>query len=223
MHNGTCRIAVLLHIGIFFKIVLIMKPIIYFFLILMSMNSKAQLPKDTLYINKNANRIVFVDSPHSKFHDLVFKYLLLGFEKNVSTKSDNIPAENWNSSYLGEFITIKKFKGKYFAYLPSEPYNNIFIKVTDSSVSMNDFNDGFVSYRIDKKVKKVKKIKINLIGNDSVRHILTIKQKLKSLFVIKSTLFNIKKIHFVKRHNYYDYPIIVNYCPFNRCEEFSFH
>lgn len=199
-----------------------MKLINYLLPILISTNTKAQLVKDTLYINKNSDQVIFIDTPHSKFHDLVFKFLLSDLKQNVSVKTNIIVTENLNSSFLGDWITVKKFKGKYFAYFPSEPFYNTIMNLSDSLFLINDFNEGFVSYVIVDKTEKLNRIKIKLVGNDGLRHFLTIKQKSNNLFIVESTLFTVKKLYFVKRKSYFDYPIIVNNCPSKRCQEFDF-
>ena len=207
---------------IFYIKLLSMKLINYLLLILISTNTNAQFLKDTLYTNKNSDQVIFIDTPHSKFHDLVFKYLLSDLKQNASVKTDIITTENLNSSYFGDWITVKKFKGKYFAYFPSEPFYNIFMNLSDSLFLINDFNEGFISYVIVDRTEKRNRIKIKLVGNDGLQHFLTIKQKSNTLFIVKSTLLNVKKLYFVKRQNYFDYPIIVNNCPSKRCQEFNF-
>ncbi|MCZ0212033.1 hypothetical protein OZK63_42490, partial [Streptomyces sp. UMAF16] len=71
----------------------------------------------------------------------------------------------------------------------------------------------FITYRISDIEEKIKKVKVKLIGNEGERYSISIRQKSKTLFIVKSSLFNVKKLYFVKRDNYFDYPIIVNYCP----------
>ena len=199
-----------------------MKLINCLLLIVMSTNTNAQLIKDTLYINKNSDQVIFIDTPHSKFHDLVFKFLLSDLKQNVSAKTNIVTTENLSSSYLGDWITVKKFKKKYFAYFPSEPFYNTFFRLSDSVLLINDFNEGFITYRISDIEEKIKKVKVKLIGNEAERYSISIRQKSKTLFIVKSSLFNVKKLYFVKRDNYFNYPIIVNYCPTQRCQEFDF-
>ncbi|MFN4005988.1 MAG: hypothetical protein ACK4HE_00620 [Chitinophagaceae bacterium] len=200
-----------------------MKLIKFFLLLLISTKINAQFTKDTLYINKKYNHVVFIDTPHSKYHDLVFKFLLSDLKQNGAAKTIITSTENLSSSYLGDWITVRKFKKEYFAYYPSEPFYNVFFRLSDSVLLINDFNEGFITYRISDKKEKIKKVKIKLMGNDDVQHYISIKQKSKTLFLVKSTLLNVNKLYFVKRDSYFDYPIIVNYCPSNRCEEFDFN
>ncbi len=199
-----------------------MKLIFFLFLIKINTTANAQLTKDTLYIDKIVNQVIFIDTPHSKFHDLVFKFLLSDVQKYVHSKTDSYLSDNLNSNYFGEWITVKKFKGKYFAYHPSEPFYNTLLKFSDSVLLINDFNEGFISYAINNKKEKKKRIQFQLVDHGDIRHFLSIKQKSKKLFIVKSSLFNENKLYFVRRSNYYDYPIIVNYCPTNRCQEFNF-
>ncbi len=194
----------------------------FLFLIIISTTANAQLTKDTLYTDKNTNQIIFIDTPHSKFHDLVFNFLLSGMQEYVYTNTDSYLTDNLNSNYYRELITIKKFKGKYFAYHPSEPFYNTLLKFSDSVLLINDFNEGYISYVINNKKEKKKRLQFELVGHKGIRHFMSIKQKSKKLLIVKSSLFNEKKLYFTRRLNYYDYPIIVNYCPTNRCLEFNF-
>jgi hypothetical protein len=199
-----------------------MKLKLFFFLIIISTTAKAQIKKDTLYINKNVNQVIFIDTPHSKFHDLVFNILLADIQQNETNKKDMNLSDNLYSNYLGQWITVKKLRHKYFAYYPSEPYYNTFFKLSDSTLLINDFNDGFVLYTIKNKKETKKEANFELMGYEGVRHSLYIKHKTKTIFMVKSSLFNVNKAYFVKRSNYYNFPIIVNYCPTNRCQEFNF-
>lgn len=195
---------------------------LFYVLFIISVSANAQVTKDTLYIDKKANQVIFIDTPHSKFHNLVFYFLLSDMQEFANSKTDSYQTNNFNSNYYGEWITVKKFKGKYFAYHPSEPFYNTLFKFSDSLLLINDFNEGFISYVINKKKVKKKRLQLNLVGYEGIRHLLSIKQKSRKLLIVKSSLFKEKKLYFTRRSNYYDYPIIVNYCPTNRCQEFNF-
>ena len=204
-----------------------MKILLYWSLILISINAKSQLLNNKHFINKDTSEKIFIDTPHSTFHDRVFKYLLFGLKEQMPNKADSNWKEGLNSNYLGDWITIEKFKGKYFAYHPSEPFYNAFFRISDTILITNDFNEGFVSYPIINKRKSKNGIYIELKGLNENHEFLYIKQKTKKIFVVKSSLFNSGKlysgkIYLVKRKDYYDFPIIVNYCPNNRCAEFNF-
>lgn len=199
-----------------------MKLIIVFFLLFMSANIKSQITKDTLYIDKKYNQVVFIDTPHSNFHNLTFKFLLSELSQNAPAITNFDTIENLDSKYSGDWITVKKFRRKYFAYFPSEPFFNTYFFLSDSLLLINDFNEGFITYRINEIKERARKVRISVVGNEGKLHSLFIKKKSKTLFIVKSTLFNVKKLFFVKRHNFFDYPIIVNYCPSNRCQEFDF-
>lgn len=199
-----------------------MKMILHLSLILLSINAKTQLIKNKHFVNKDTSDFIFIDTPRSTFHDLVFKYLLSDLKQQMPLRTDSNLIEGLNSNYLGDWITIKKFKGKYFAYYPSEPYYNTFFQIFDTLLTINDFNEGFISYSIINKRKSINGFCIELIGLNENHEFMYLKQKSKNVFVVKSTLFNSRKLYFVKRKNYYDFPIIVNNCQANRCAEFNF-
>jgi|688.fasta_scaffold546427_2 hypothetical protein len=193
-------------------------------LIFLVTGSKIQAQKvfDTLKVNKNEDQIIFIDTPNSKFHHLVFSILLPELYQKDTINVKLEISKKLNSNSIGEWITIKKFKGKYFAYFPSEPYSNTYFRLTDSTVLINEFNEGFISYNIKRKKMKGGKLILTLIGDDRISHFISIKQKPDDIFKVKSSLFTLQRISFVKRQSYYKFPIIVNNCPNNRCQEFIF-
>lgn len=199
-----------------------MRFISYFILTLISINTYAQSMLDTVYTNKELGQVVFIDKPNSKFHKLVFNFLLPDLEQNLFANTQTIGAEDLKSRYFGDWITVKKFQGRYFAYLPSEPFYNTFFRLSDSTITINDFNESFITYRINNKRGNLKNIKIAIVVNEKNRHFVSIRQISNSLFIVKSSLFNVKKQYFVKKNSYFNYPIIVNNCPSNRCPEFDF-
>jgi hypothetical protein len=183
----------------------------------------AQTAGDTIYSNKNngIDQLVFIDKPHSKYHDMVFELLLSDTNSFDGEKKMRYSQDSSSINFSGQWITIKKYKGKFYAYFPSEPFYNTFMQIGDSNLVINDFNEGFVSFPVAHKKESRKKIKISLNESSGGKHSLLIKKKKKNLFVVRSSLFNVRKLRFVKRTAYADFPIIVNYCPVNRCPEFA--
>lgn len=200
----------------------IMKMIWCFYGTLICSVCYSQSPVDTLQIDREANQIIFVANPNSKFHDNVFKLLLADFGQPTICGKDTNMLDNSKSKYLGDWITVKKFRGKYYAYSPSEPFYNTFIRLTDSLLVMNDFNEGFVSFRYRNKIHTETRAVLQIVENNSITNLLTIRKKSKGIFVVRSSLFNSKRLFFVRRETFCDYPIIVNNCPSNRCPEFRF-
>jgi len=202
--------------------------VVFMFIILNTLFVRVNAQKygDTLYIGKHNSdsnyQVIFIDTSHSNFHKFVFDILLSNANEYDFNEKDKNRPNNINSKYIGQWITVKKYKGEFYAYCPSEPYYNTFIKLTDSNLVINDFNEGFVSYLIGKEKRKRRKAIFEFFGHTGIKHFLSIKQKTKTLFIMKSSLFNVSKIYFVKRASYVDFPIIVNYCPINRCPEFTF-
>jgi hypothetical protein len=183
---------------------------------------------DTLFVSGDTiskdYHVIFIDTPHSKFHNLLFEYLL----PKASAQQHNPPSKSHfeyglGKSYTNEWLTVHQFKGKFYAYLPSEPYFNTYIQWIDSNLIINDFNEGeFVSYQIVITKRKKKKVILQVSSTIGERHKLKISRKKKMLYVIKSSIFNQGKLFFVERTHFYDFPIIVNYCPYGRCSEFRF-
>ncbi len=206
---------------------------IYFLFFLTFFFSKVypQNSKDTLYINPNNNeslyQAIFIERPNSIYHKMVFDILL----SDSNTYNDNVKqnikrkaylGDTINSKYIGDWISIHKYKKNFYAYFPSEPYFNTFIKITDSTLVINDFNEGLTPYKITYVTQKKNKIILTLQNNHNLKHSIFIQQKSKGRVKIKSSLINVNKITFVNKQAYFELPIIVNYCPLNRCQEFKF-
>ena len=188
--------------------------------------------RDTLYISPNNNdssyQVIFIDTPRSNFHNKVFDFLLSDssiYYENLKqiVKNKNYQKNRTILKYIGDWITIQKFKNSFYAYYPSEPYFNTFIKITDSVLVINDFNEGaLIPYSISKVIQKRNRIIFKLTNSYNIKHTLSIQQKTNAIIEIKSSLFNVNKLRFIKRQSYFELPIIVNYCPNNKCQVFNF-
>lgn len=192
------------------------------FFIVLCLTLKAKESKDTLYVDKTHDQIIFIDAPHSKFHHLVFEKLLAGFQMDLNDYSMDEISNHILSNYLAQWITINKFKRRYYAYCPSEAFFNTFLSINESVVIINDFNEGFVAYSIVRKNQAKRITKYELVDLNGKHHFLSLKKKHGKLFVAQSSLFCVNRVYFVQRQYFFNYPIIVNYCPNSRCREFNF-
>lgn len=123
-----------------------------------------------------------------------------------------------------QLISIQK---KYYAYIPSEPYFNTYLKLSDSTLTLNYFNDGCIPALLQK-VKWInnKTVQIrtkSLYVEDSivVFHFL---DDSKTISVLEFPLRKNKRRFqlMVAKKNLNKFPLIVNYCPNNRCSEWNF-
>lgn len=180
-----------------------------------------QKNRDTLlFINKNNHQIIFIDSANSNFHRMVIdNFFSECRENNLSFFSQT---DKEKESYKGLWISVFKYGEKFYAYSPSESYYNNFIFISDSALILNEFNEGLVTYKVRYKNVKMLKVSFQLLSHEGVKHTLLIRKRNRSLYTIKSSLFRNRKMFFVRVADYYDYPIIVNFCPDNRCKEFEF-
>lgn len=176
--------------------------------------------------NDNSSQIIFIDSPFSIYHEKVFQILL----SDTSSYSDKLKNSNSLrfirskkncSKFLGDWISIYSFKGKDYAYYPSEPFFNLFIKVTDSTKVINDFNEGWIPYYIKSITNKNNEYIFKVVSIASNEFKLTFSTQNDNVFV-ESELFNVQKIRLTNKTNFFKLPIIVNLCPNNRCKEFDF-
>lgn len=185
----------------------------------------AQKYTDTLYDSRiksdSSLQIIFIDTPNSHFHTLVFQHLLSdsSFEQ---LKAPIIQKDSSLLKYVGDWISVHMFRGKPYAYYPSEPYFNLFLRLSDSTILVNDFNDGLVTYSIKKLNQRKAKFVFLFSSSSGIKHTLKLRTKRNEIFELKSSLINTRKLIVVKKETFFQLPIIVNYCPENRCEEFDF-
>jgi len=209
-----------------------LKKYIFLFLVLFSMNQLfSQSIKDTLLFNKNSDgnyQLVFIDAPQSSYHKKVIESL---FSNNVSVNDKLVFPDNSKlftdkkiiKKFLGDWISTFKFKEKEYAYYPSEPYYNLYIKITDSTIILNDFNEGGLVSYIIKEVNKQNGMYIFKISSPSKKeHTINFNVINKNQIAVKSSLFNRQNICLTQKDNYLKFPIIVNLCPGERCGEFQF-
>lgn len=185
----------------------------------------AQKYTDTLYdsrIKSDSNlQVIFIDTPHSHFHTLVFQHFLSdsSFEQ---LKTPIIQKDSSLLKYAGDWISVHMYQGKPYAYYPSEPYFNLFLKISDSTILVNDFNDGLVIYSIKKVNQRKNKFVFLLSSSSGIKHTLKLQTMNNEIFKLGSSLLNTRKLKVVKKETFFQLPIIVNYCPAYRCQEFDF-
>lgn len=194
-----------------------MKVISAAMLTLVLFKTNAQNMGDTLLVTNNRERIVFIDHPNSRWHHKALQALSLNhgeLETRLTMRQKAV---------VNEWMTIRKYKGKYYAYHPSEPYANTLIQQYKNELVINVFGDGIVTYRVKKKNVTSQKIELHLAVKDGFRNTITITHGKENLVWITSSLFNTKKpIAFTTKQSFFRLPIIVNYSPNARCEEFVF-
>lgn len=196
-----------------------MKCLLLLLVILVGNDLAAQKIGDTLYFNQNPKQLILIEKPQSAVHQRVFKYLLQGLDANLLRKKSTGRKGPKKNSLEGQWISIFDYKGKYYAYYPSEPFFNAFLQITEDRLIINDFNDGFVTFEIEKSPTSNSNL-IYLHGKDGLRHYVTFEEMSNGIFIVRSSLSNVKKIYLVRREQFDAFPIIVNYCPDNRCAEF---
>ncbi len=186
---------------------------------------------DTIFFKKyedsSGYQVVFIDKPNSVYHKNIFRSLVyneVDFNEKLTRLSSiyKVRKQGVLLNNLGEWISVYEYKKQKFAYSPSEPYYNILITITDSIISLNDFNDGFIPLAIQKSAKKNHQISYTLIGIDKKIIQLKFVQLSNQMAEIESSIFGKKKLRLIKKAAFFNLPIIVNYCPGSRCAEFDF-
>jgi hypothetical protein len=187
--------------------------------------------KDTLLFHKNVDgtyQLVFIDAPQSSYHKKVIESLISDKvsvnEKLVFPVNSKLLADKKIiSKFLGDWISTFNFKEKEYAYYPSEPYYNLYIKITDSTIILNDFNEGgLVPYAIKEATKQNGVYIFKIISPSKEEHAMNFYVINNNQIAVKSLLFNRQNIWLTKKENYLKLPIIVNLCPGERCGEFHF-
>jgi hypothetical protein len=191
----------------------------------------SQKARDTILIHKNINdsnyHVVFIESPQSVYHkkvieSIIFDSVTINKKLRIFDSLGFIKNKKINSIYCGNWISAFIYKGRKYAYYPSEPYYNLYLRVTDSTLILNDFNDGLSIYSI-KALKKFDNECTYKIVNSSLEEFTISFVVKKGGISLKSSLFNRRNIQIVNQNNYSELPIIVNFCPSERCEEFNFN
>jgi hypothetical protein len=128
---------------------------------------------------------------------------------------------------LGEWMSLHSYKGKLYAYSPSEPYINSYLNLTDSSIEINDFSDGIIPMRITE-IAKTKNNGIVFV----VKGIYEYASQVTFYFLNKEMdLALVETTNQVKEKSYeimatknkiFHMPIIVNDNPTSRFEEWQF-
>jgi hypothetical protein len=186
-----------------------MKGIFISFLIgLPFLTIHAQNYRDTLYDSRvksdNNLQVIFIDTPHSGFHTMVFQQFLSDSsldQLNVTCllKAPTIKKDSSLLNYLGDWISVHMYRGKLYAYYPSEPYFNLFLKISDSTILTNDFNDGLVTFSIQNINQRKNTLVVLLVSSSGIRHTLKLRTKNNEVFELKSSLLNTRKLKVVKK------------------------
>jgi len=186
---------------------------------LFSVSAIAQ-KRDTLlikYFKNEVVQIVFIDSSNSIYHH---KTLELLNDKRMYKKS-TIPSSSDNLFNNGEWISLKPFNGKYYAYFPSEPFANTYLSFNEDSITVNDFNEGLITFKITKTKRNRKRMFLFFEIQDKTINYFRFKRINNELAELKSSYFrNYKSIFITHSDKYFSIPIIVNFCQDNRCPEF---
>lgn len=184
---------------------------------------------DTLYINGKEGdedyRVVFVDQPGSGYHKKILGLFdTAQYKAGVKRACDTKPKKPGSVlDFAGDWVSVYRHKNMNVAYYPSEPFYNLYISVNDSTVVINDFNDGFVLYTICKARSKKNKLIIEMVDGQGRKADLVFKKAKGQVVEVNSSLFNKHDNRVVRKDAFYQLPIIVNYCPNRRCDEFQFN
>jgi hypothetical protein len=188
-------------------------------LIIFSFESSAQ-KKDTIlvkYSNDNIEQLIFIDTPNSKYHYKTLEIL------TTIRPQPRLNQQKIDNPFINqEWISVKLYDNKFYGYHPSEPYFNAYFFINKDSITYNDFNEGLVSYKIVNTIKSQRKMSIFYKKDqkkiDKIKFI-----KINNLIIkLKSSSLNIRNIYLINTNDFFSIPIIVNFCPNNRCPEFIF-
>lgn len=192
--------------------------------------SQEKIDTTFLYRSNDINgyKAVFIEKPHSKIHKKVFEFLTIdtvSYNESVRKLKSLIKNKNKSGNNInGEWIGIYLFNKKLYAYLPSEPYFNLYLNISDSIISINDFNDGIIPLLFKKAYSKEDKSFFTLINVDSVIIKMNFEflNRQQSIALVTIPSYGNRKCLMIRKELFYKLPIIVNYCPNNRCIEWTF-
>lgn len=132
------------------------------------------------------------------------------FDNNhqIILESINVNSESYLPIYL--------YNGKYYLYKPCDAYNDKNIIINDKSVTISIGEDQY--FDISNKIKNRQKVSY-ILANQNINTELEIKKINKKVYVIK---FNNDYYLMTKSNKVEKFPIIVNDCPKEKVNEFTF-
>lgn len=181
-------------------------------------------------LDTNGYRAVFFDKRNSRYHHQIIKSFMIDsslFSGNLKVDGSDLKKEAIKAEYstVGEWISIYLYNQIAYAYSPSEPYFNLYINVKDNLVILDDFNNGLVpSFIVESKILNSSKITYKLDGLDTTysQLIFHFLNNDKSIAVVEFPLSKNRFYLVARKQQFFELPIIVNYCPLNRCKEWDF-
>ena len=212
--------------------------VLSFFITFLIQFSYCQINKaDTVFLKKEgtgiSRHLIYILNDNSFNQAELFKNIrvdALRYEEVTKQLQDSLhPIEKKlvNTLAKGEWMSLHRYDGILYAYSPSEPYTNLYLNVTDSSIDVNDFNDGIIPFLILKVDSSRKdKIAYDLKGlyNYGSRMIFHFLNPQKDIAIVEfSNNFEEKKYGLIaKKNKVLRMPIIINDSPSNRVEEWKF-
>ena len=211
------------------KIVILISSLLWFSM------SFAQQPDTTFLFRNDKNGVyhaVFVDTTGTadayswiaqsmRIDTLMYEEAIAREKKEIGVvKKNQIPlAESW--------FSLHQFKGKFYVYSPSEPYYNLYVKFTDSTMIINYFDDGLRPSLITS-VSKIQKNKLEIRSqgdlssmNRMIIHFLTTERDV-AIFEFPDSQLENKYALMVAENSLRKFPIIVNYCETDRVGKWNF-
>lgn len=152
-------------------------------------------------------------------YDRTFKYLKDSLSGKVNKNSLKSLDRNWYS--------LHQFKNKYYVYAASEPYVNTWIGITDSTITLNYFDDGVVP-AIIKHAKWINAstIHFTLISIHETDKIIKmhIIDAARGIAIFEFPLSPPDKRYqlMVSANRMQKFPVIINYCKEGRVPEWEF-
>ena len=196
---------------------------------------KSQSLSDTSIISRYKEddyHVVFIDKEGSSFYDGILKGVKVdSFHYNNVLQeikdSSNISIKRFSLHIKREWISLNVYKDKFYVYVPSEPYVNLHLAFTDSTVIINFFSDGYIPFIMQGITdKKDGSIEFNIKGlyyeySQIIVHFLS---RQKDIAIVEFPLKQGEgRYHLVgAKEKIRSFPIIVNYCPGRRCDEWQF-
>lgn len=201
-------------------------------------NSFCQLhSSDTIFLKRgnvsNSFHRVFVLNNFSTYHTQLFQNMQkdsvhiaeVNAILNAGLSNKKVPM--LSNLLLGEWMSLHSYKGKLYAYSPSEPYINSYMNLTDSSIEINDFSDGIIPMRITE-IAKTKNYGIVFIVKGLYEYTRQVTfyflNKEMDLALVETTNQAKEKRYEIMatKNKIFHMPIIVNDCLTSRVGEWQF-
>ena len=191
--------------------------------------------KDTAFLYREVREDWYQAIYKAKNHSSLYNSLAKGFRIRPDYYNEVLQqikdssggsVKHLKINFPDEWYSLHQYKGKTYFYLPAEPHVNTFMKISDSTLILNYFNDGCIPALLQKvDVINPQKLIISTYSlykeeSQIIFHFFTGK---RDIAVVEYPLREKNKFELMAaKKSLSKYPLIVNFCRNGACNEWTF-